>query len=282
MKKMSVFVAVILTMGFFISRESFSQPQWGKKFKGGYGRGVGEQYGRLFDTNTIETIKGEVVSIDIVTPPLPVKGMSGGIHLMVKTDKEEIPVHLGPAWYIENQDTRIELKDIIEVKGSRIELETKTIIIAAEIKKGEECLALRDEKGIPAWSGWRRNIDWKGQGGWGSGSVYGRMFDPKTIETICGKVTKVERITPMKGMSGGIHLTVKTDKEEIAVHLGPAWYIENQDMILEQNDMIEVKGSRITFEGKPAIIAACVKKDSAVLTLRDEKGIPVWSGWRRK
>ncbi|MBM4053217.1 MAG: DNA-binding protein [Planctomycetes bacterium] len=125
-------------------------------------------------------------------------------------------------------------------------------------------------------------MNWKGQGGWGAGSQYGRMYDPKTIETICGEVTKVERIIPVKGMSGGVHLTVKTDKEEIAVHLGPAWYIENQDMVIEQNDMIEVKGSRINFEGKPAIIAAHVKKDDAVLMLRNENGIPVWSGWRRK
>lgn len=280
MKMMCVFMAVVMISGFFLSVESFSQPRWGNKGKGGgYGWGAGEQYGRLFDTDTIETIKGEVVSVDIVTP---VKGMSGGIHLMVKTDKEEIPVHLGPAWYIENQDTRIEPKDIIEVKGSRIELETKTIIIAAEIKKGEECLVLRDEKGIPAWRGWRRDINWKGQGGWGAGSKYGRMYDSKTIETISGEVIRVDRITPMKGMSGGVHLTVKTDKEEISVHLGPAWYIENQDITIGQNDMIEVKGSKITFEGKLAIIAACVKKDSAVLTLRDEKGIPVWSGWRRK
>lgn len=280
MKKMCVFMAVVLITGLFMSNELFSQPRWGKKGKGGgYGWGVGEQYGRLFDTDTIETIKGEVVSVDIVSP---VKGMSGGIHLMVKTDKEEIPVHLGPAWYIENQDTKIEPKDIIEVKGSRIELETKSIIIAAEIKKGEECLVLRDENGVPAWSGWRRKINWKGQGGWGAGSQYGRMYDPKTIETISGEVIRVDRIAPMKGMSGGVHLTVKTDKEEIPVHLGPAWYVENQDITIGQNDMIEVKGSKITFEGKPAIIAACVKKDSAVLTLRDEKGIPVWSGWRRK
>jgi hypothetical protein len=39
-------------------------------------------------------------------------------------------------------------------------------------------------------------------------------------------------------------------------------------------------GSRITYEGKPAIIAAEVKKGDEVLRLRDEKGIPVWAGRR--
>ena len=42
--------------------------------------------------------------------------------------------------------------------------------------------------------------------------------------------------------------------------MGPGWFIENQDIKIEPKDKVEVKGSRITFEGKPAIIAAEVKK----------------------
>jgi hypothetical protein len=45
---------------------------------------------------------------------------------------------------------------------------------------------------------------------------------------------------------------------------------------------VEVKGSRITFEGKPAIIAAEIKKGEETLKLRDENGFPVWSGWRSR
>jgi hypothetical protein len=47
-------------------------------------------------------------------------------------------------------------------------------------------------------------------------------------------------------------------------------------------DKIEVKGSRITFQGKPTIIAAEVKKGEETLKLRDENGFPVWAGWRRR
>jgi len=66
------------------------------------------------------------------------------------------------------------------------------------------------------------------------------------------------------------------------VHLGPDWYITNQDVRIEANDQVEVKGSRITIEGAPALIAAEVKKGADVLTLRDESGLPVWAGWRRR
>jgi hypothetical protein len=75
---------------------------------------------------------------------------------MLKTEKETVPVHLGPAWYVENQDSTIEPGDKIGVKGSRITFQEKSAIIAAELRKGEEVLKLRDEAGIPMWAGWRR------------------------------------------------------------------------------------------------------------------------------
>ena len=123
---------------------------------------------------------------------------------------------------------------------------------------------------------------WRGSGGWGPGTQYNRVYDPKTVETISGEITVVDRITPAKGMSGGVHMNVKTDKETISVHLGPGFYIENQDVKLQAKDKVEVKGSRITFDGKPAIIAAEVKKGEEVLKLRDDAGFPVWIGWRRR
>lgn len=122
----------------------------------------------------------------------------------------------------------------------------------------------------------------KGGGGWGSGTPYGRMYNSQTVETISGEVVSVDKITPAKGMSYGIHAVIKTDKETISVHLGPGWYIENQDVRIEPKEKVEVKGSRITFEGKPAIIAAEVMKGDEVLVLRDANGFPVWSGWRRR
>jgi hypothetical protein len=128
----------------------------------------------------------------------------------------------------------------------------------------------------------RQGLMWKGSGGWGMGSSYNRMYDSKTVETVRGEVVSVETITPVKGMSYGIHLTLKTGTETVSVHLGPAWYIENQDIKIEPKDAVEITGSRITFEGKPAILAAVIKKNDEMLRLRDESGIPVWSGWRKR
>lgn len=128
----------------------------------------------------------------------------------------------------------------------------------------------------------QKRMGWKGSGGWGMGTAYGKMYNLKTVETISGEVVSVDKITPAKGMSYGVHMTVKTDKETISVHIGPGWFIENQDIKIEPKDKVEIKGSRITFEGKPAIIAAEVKKGDEILKLRDENGFPAWSGWRRR
>jgi hypothetical protein len=130
----------------------------------------------------------------------------------------------------------------------------------------------------------QQGMEGKGSGGWGREGSYckTRMYDPKTVTTVSGEVVSIDKITPMRGMSYGVHLTVKTDNETVSIHLGPAWFIENQDIRIEPKDQIEVKGSRITLEGKPVIIAAEVTKGDEVLKLRDENGFPAWSGWRRR
>jgi hypothetical protein len=104
-----------------------------------------------------------------------------------------------------------------------------------------------------------------------------RNYDPKTVETVQGKVLSVEK-TQQRGH--GIHLMLQTDKETISVHLGPSWYIDKQTPKIEANDTITVTGSRVTVDGKPAIIAAQVKKGNELLKLRDDNGVPAWSGGR--
>jgi hypothetical protein len=122
---------------------------------------------------------------------------------------------------------------------------------------------------------------WRGSGGWGPGAGYGRMYDPSTVETITGEVVSVDYVTPMQGMGRGVHMIVERERGKVDVHLGPAWYVENQDVQIGPKDHVEVKGSRVTLAGAPVMIAAEVRKGDAVMVLRDESGIPRWAGWRR-
>ena len=84
------------------------------------------------------------------------KRMHRAVVLVLKTDKETIPVHLGPEWYIERLDIKILKGDAIKVKGARVSLSDKPVIIAGEIEREGKTLVLRDASGIPVWAGWRR------------------------------------------------------------------------------------------------------------------------------
>jgi hypothetical protein len=106
----------------------------------------------------------------------------------------------------------------------------------------------------------------------------GTGYDSSTVETVSGEIVAVERVPAGRGRSGGVHITLKTDRETLPVHLDPAWYLDKQKVRLERLDHVEVEGSRISFKGKPAIIARQVKKGGAMLVLRNEAGIPAWAG----
>jgi hypothetical protein len=118
-------------------------------------------------------------------------------------------------------------------------------------------------------------------GGFGPGARSGRTYDPKTVETVTGVIASIERVDAGRGPFRGIHLVLQTDKgETLPAHLGPAWYLDKQAMKFSPGDKLAVRGSRVTFGGKPAIIAAEVTKDGQTLRLREANGVPVWAGWR--
>lgn len=135
---------------------------------------------------------------------------------------------------------------------------------------------------ISSWAFAKTWRGWQGSGGWGGGTPYARLYNPAMVDTLTGEVVGVEQVIPLKGMNVGVQLLVKTEKETVPVHLGPAWYVERLDVKIIKGDTVEVKGARINFQDKPTIIAAEIKKGEAVLVLRDANGVPVWAGWRRR
>jgi len=150
MRTRSIVGLVVVVSMFFTS--SLALAAW-KGYRGSGGWGMGTSYQRMYNPATVETVSGKVESVDKITP---IKGMYYGIHLLLKTDKETVSVHLGPGWYIERLDTKIEKGDNVQVKGSKVTMMGKPVVIAAEVKKGESVLKLRDENGIPVWAGWKR------------------------------------------------------------------------------------------------------------------------------
>ncbi len=126
-----------------------------------------------------------------------------------------------------------------------------------------------------------RSYGGRGSGYCGGGMGYGRMYDPQNVKTITGEVTNVDYINSGMGMyGGGMHLRIKTSQGEIPVHLGPQWYMEQQNMEIQAGDKIEVKGSQISYDGQSTIIAGEIKKGDRLLKLRHPDGVPFWAGGR--
>jgi len=124
--------------------------------------------------------------------------------------------------------------------------------------------------------------NWTGSRGWGAETSYVRLYNNRTLETVEGIVTAVQRFIPGRGMSAGVRLLVRIGIDIIEVHLGPEWFIENQDITIQPKDQVEIKGSKVHFRAQPAIIAAEIRKGEDTLRLRNENGFPVWVAWRRR
>jgi hypothetical protein len=141
-KKLPWFIGLGLLSLIFASSAG-AQP--GPGGGGGYGF-----RGRMYNPQTEETFKAEVLKVETFTSR---RGRQTGVHLVVKTDQETIPVQLGPSFFLEQQGITFAPQDKVEVTGSRVNLPRGPVIIAREVKKGGQILKLRNADGIPLWSG---------------------------------------------------------------------------------------------------------------------------------
>ncbi|SMO78608.1 DNA-binding protein [Fodinibius sediminis] len=120
----------------------------------GRGQDAMQSYTRPFDTTTVETISGEVMEVTYTAKNR--KAITTGVHLLLQTGEETVPVHLGPAWFIDRQEP-FNKGDTITVTGSRITFNNDQAIIASQIVRNQMTLQLRNREGYPLWKGWRRS-----------------------------------------------------------------------------------------------------------------------------
>jgi hypothetical protein len=98
--------------------------------------------------------------------------------------------------------------------------------------------------------------------------------------TLTGTVQDVQQVTGSRGNTG-THVDLKTEKETVNVHLGPATYLAKIGLSIEKGDTLEVTGSKVTMGGKEVVIAREVKKAGKTFTIRDANGRPAWAGGLR-
>jgi hypothetical protein len=106
----------------------------------------------------------------------------------------------------------------------------------------------------------------------------GGNYNPATEVTVKGTVDEVKHMPAPANGPGGLHLMVRTEAGVLEVDLGPASFISGKHFEFAKGDALTVTGSRMKRAEQDVIIAREITKGDNVLTLRDAKGFPLWSG----
>ncbi|MGO9621008.1 MAG: DNA-binding protein [Desulfobaccales bacterium] len=133
---------------------------------GGRGGNSGTHERQEYNLQTVTTVKGQVEDLGSygATGWRSMAGMQ--VHgLLLKTDKGNITVHLGPPSYVRKQCFDLKQGDSLEVTGSQVTRDGQPQILAAQVKKDGQILKVRDEQGVPLW----QEEDHGGRGSGGSG-----------------------------------------------------------------------------------------------------------------
>jgi ribosomal protein S12 len=114
-------------------------------------RGTG---GGGYNPATVVTVSGTVTEVIRTVPKKPNQQVR--VRLNLQTSQGPINVQLGPAAYVDQQPVKIVAGDSVEVTGSQISKGRISGIMAAQVKKGDQILQLRNEQGQPLWRGMKR------------------------------------------------------------------------------------------------------------------------------
>jgi hypothetical protein len=100
-------------------------------------------------------VKNEVKIKGVIDEVRDVPGPPEGTRLAVKTDAKTVQVYVGPTAFLKEIDTAFNKGEQVEITGCKSPDATAEEILAREITVGQNTTTLRDDKGIPIWSGWK-------------------------------------------------------------------------------------------------------------------------------
>jgi hypothetical protein len=107
-------------------------------------------------------------------------------------------------------------------------------------------------------------------------SKTGPKYDPKNEVKIKGVIEEVRQVP---GSFEGTYLSVKTDTKTVVVRAAPADFLKEIDTTFTKGEQVEVVGCKAP-DVPEEILAREITVGQNTTTLRDDKGIPVWAGWK--
>jgi hypothetical protein len=108
-------------------------------------------------------------------------------------------------------------------------------------------------------------------------SKTGPKYDVKNEVKIKGVVEEVRQVP---GQFAGTQLVVKTDNKTVLVQVAPADFLKEIETSFNKGDQVEVVGCKAPDATEEEILAREITVGQNTTTLRDDKGVPVWAGWK--
>lgn len=110
----------------------------------GPGKGSGPM--SRYDASTETTINGTIEEIKTLDTMC-----QAGTHLVLKTDKGNVEIGLGPSKFLADQKLELKKGDQVQVIGAKADTRRGEMFMARQITNNGKTVTLRDEKGMPAW-----------------------------------------------------------------------------------------------------------------------------------
>ena len=106
-------------------------------------------YNKKYDVSKLTTSEGTVQSLGT----FHIEANSApGLLIELKTEKGDVMmVHAGPSAFAQSKSFTLATGDKISVTGTQVEFDSKTILMAGEVKRGNDTLTLRDSSGKVQW-----------------------------------------------------------------------------------------------------------------------------------
>jgi Flp pilus assembly protein CpaB len=106
------------------------------------------------------------------------------------------------------------------------------------------------------------------------------QYDTATNIDVMVVVVDVKDV-PVGSPLNGTHLMVrpemsKNNSETTDVYLAPDDYLKDFGCHFAKGDRIQVKGSKVRFNGAAAVLAREVRLEATTVYLRDDHGVPYW------
>jgi hypothetical protein len=101
-------------------------------------------------------------------------------------------------------------------------------------------------------------------------------YDPANQTTLQGTIEEVKDYKcPVTGTVGS-HISVKGEQTSTEIHLAPAKFMKEYEIVLKPGDAVKIVGVKIVFDGKPGMLAKSVTVGKETFIFRDDKGRPLW------